>query len=878
MITITINGKDIQIDKPMTVLEAAKTAGIKIPTLCHHQVLKPYGGCRLCVVEVERIPKLQNSCTLMAADGMVIRTESDAISKARRGILELLLINHPLDCPYCDKAGECELQDLVDKYGPTVGRYNEEKRKVPESHTDQILTRNMERCVVCTRCVRMCEGIQGASAIAIIGRGNRSRMEPFSSTSFNCEYCGNCLSVCPVGAILSRLYIHSYRPWQIDKEVETICPYCGVGCTLGVQIRDNSIKRVIPKFGRGLNNGLLCSRGRFGYEFTGSSERLTKPLIRIAPKDSNKLKDKNSSLVTRHSSLFREASWDEALSIVANKLSEIKNKNGGKAIAGIASARCTNEDNYIFQKFMRLACRTNNIDSISRMGFASAQRYIEDLLGQGTTSNIIKGIENSDAIFVLGGDPTTINPILGLAIRAAARDGSKVAVLGDAKGLERFKILRIISPLFKEAALLEMLLTNTAKVKGIRGEKPAVDKKIKELIEKTINVDIDTVAANKLIEILTSSKSISIICGTEIVQRTDGHRALFAIAGLTYLLEARLYILSERPNEQGVIDMGCQPDMLPGGRPLGISDFRHKFESIWKAAIPEEEGKTLMEIIEGIKNREIKALYVMGENPAFNIPDSSSVKEALRSLDFLVVQDIFFSETAMLADVVLPASGWAEKNGTFTNLERRIQLLRKAIDSSAGMEDWRIISEIANKMGYKMDYSESEGIMTEIARVSPLYRDLTYKEIAEGNCLWPYNGEPLRGEIKEVPITEGRSIEYKADSYLAVEKPLFHSGTLSTRSPALRKIYPEPTLKIGSIHAGKLGLKEGDDIRVSTDRGSIDIKVSIDETIKDSKVLISNNFEGNGVFSFLSYTIDPVTKAPGLEGCEVIIKQISEKR
>jgi NADH dehydrogenase/NADH:ubiquinone oxidoreductase subunit G len=225
MITLTINEKEITLENPMTVLEAARQADIKIPTLCYHEALKPYGGCRLCVVEVERMPRLQTSCTLMAADGMVVTTESEEISKTRRGILEFLLINHPLDCPYCDKAGECELQDLVNKYGPTVGRYKEEKRKVPESHRDQILARNMERCIVCTRCVRMCGDVQGASAIAIIERGNRSRMEPFSSASFNCEYCGNCLTVCPVGAILSRLYIHSFRPWQIDREVETVCSY-----------------------------------------------------------------------------------------------------------------------------------------------------------------------------------------------------------------------------------------------------------------------------------------------------------------------------------------------------------------------------------------------------------------------------------------------------------------------------------------------------------------------------------------------------------------------------------------------------------------------------------------------------------------------------
>jgi NADH-quinone oxidoreductase chain G len=851
MITVTINGKDIQLDKQVTVLEATRGAGIKIPTLCNHELLKPHGGCRLCVVEIERMPKLQNSCTLLAADGMVIRTESEEISNVRRGILELLLINHPLDCPYCDKAGECELQDMVDKYGPTVGRYREEKRKVPESHKDHILARNMERCVVCTRCVRMCNSVQGASAIAVIGRGNRSRVEPFSPTSFNCEYCGNCLSVCPVGAILSRLYIHSYRPWQMDKEVSTICPYCGVGCSLVVQIRDNSIKRVIPKFGYGLNNGLLCSRGRFGYEFIESPERLKTPLIR-----------KNGKL--------QQSTWNEALHFVANKLREVRDTHGGNAIAGIASPRCTNEDNYIFQKFMRMACRTNNIDSISRIGYAAAQKYLEELLGQGVTSNLITGLKNSDTILVVGGDPTAINPVLGLAIRAAARNGAKVVVMGNAKGLERFKTLRIVPPMFKEADMLEELLVKISSTKGLRGEKKAVDDRINELLRKKRG-EVEHI--DELEKIFLEGKSVALVAGMELIQRIDGHRSLFAIAGLTYILEARLFLLSEKPNEQGLIDMGCVPDMLPGGRPLHIGDFKHTFERVWKRDIPKNEGLTFLEIIEGINNKNIKALYVIGENPVFNTPHGSSLKEILKSLEFLVVQDIFLTETADCADVVFPALGWAEKEGTYTNLERRIQRLKKALDSSLGLEDWKILAEVSNIMGYTMEYSKTENIWEEISKVSPLYRDLTYKEVSGGNCLWPYHGEPLRGEKKEIPVTDVTVRDYKADFYLVPEKLLFHSGTLSRRSKALRSICPEPTLKIGSRPSEKLGLKEGDIVTISTREGSLTVPVSIDDSIMDNKVLLSNNFETKGVFNLLSYGIDAITKAPGIEGCEVKIEK-----
>jgi NADH-quinone oxidoreductase chain G len=853
MITLTINDREISLERPMTVLDAARQSGIKIPTLCNHELLKPYGGCRLCVVEVERMPKLQNACTLIAAEGMVVKTESDVISHVRRGILEFLLINHPLDCPYCDKAGECELQDLVNKYGPTVGRYKEEKRKVPESRKDQILARNMERCVVCTRCVRMCRDVQGASAIDMVGRGGRTRMEPFSAASFNCEYCGNCLTVCPVGAILSRLYIHSFRPWQVDKEVETVCSYCGVGCSLVVQVRDDVIKRVIPRPGLGVNKGLLCARGRFGYEYIGSPERIAHPLIRI-----------NGEL--------KESTWSEALQYVAEKLTEVKKKKGGSAIAGIASPRCSNEDNYIFQKFMRMACGSNNIDSIARTGFAAAQKYFEDLLGQGITANLIEGINNSEAVFVLGGDPTAINPILGLSIREAARRGAKVVVLGNAQGLDRYHALQIVPPLFKEAEVLEKLLAGIFKKRGVRGEKLDVDKEIRELSETYAGGSLGD-ELEECRDILLESTSTSVVFGMDLVQRTDGHRSMFAVAGLTYLLEARLYLLSERPNDQGLIDAGCVPEMLPGGRPLGVSDFKRKYEQAWGGPIPDQDGLTLLDMINGISQGTVKALYVMGENPLFNLPGSAEIRDALMSLELLVVQDIFLTETAETADVVLPALGWTERTGSYTNLERRIQMQNKAVESKSGMEDWKIISEISTKMGFNMEYAVVEDIMREIAHISPLYRELSYREIREGSCVWPYHGEPLRGEIGEIATVRNGGGEYRADCYLVLERPLFHSGTLSRRSPALMKICPEPALKISPASAEKLGLADGDEVEFSTLFGRGRAPLSIDESLRDNRVLLSNHFAGKGVFRYIAYKLDPLTRAPGTEGWEVTIQK-----
>ncbi|HEX8948367.1 MAG TPA: 2Fe-2S iron-sulfur cluster-binding protein, partial [Dissulfurispiraceae bacterium] len=304
MITVTINGKQIKLEKPVTILEAARMTGIKIPTLCHHKALEPYGGCRLCLVEIEKMPRLQASCTQNVTDGMVVWTETERVVEARKAVLEFLLINHALDCPYCDKAGECDLQDLVMKYGPSAGRFAEGKRKHPESYDDPIIVRNMERCISCTRCVRMCSKVQGKSAIAMINRTSKTFVEPFSGGRYDCEYCGNCLSVCPVGAIMSRLHKHTYRPWFIEKNVDTVCSFCGVGCSVTAQVRGNSIIRIIPDAAKGVNKGLLCNRGRFGYDYVGNSRRLKSPMIR-----------KNGSL--------QEATWSEAFTYVAQKLNEV---------------------------------------------------------------------------------------------------------------------------------------------------------------------------------------------------------------------------------------------------------------------------------------------------------------------------------------------------------------------------------------------------------------------------------------------------------------------------------------------------------------------------------------------------------------------------
>ncbi len=861
MITVTINQKKVTLQKAVTILEAARSAGIHIPTLCHEDILKPYGGCRLCLVEVEKVPRLQTACTQYVADGMTVWTETDAVIKARKAVLEFLLINHPLDCPYCDKAGECRVQDLAEKYGPAAGRFAEGKRKNPENYDDPLIVRNTERCILCSKCVRMCDDVQGASALAITSRGSKSYLEPFSGGKFNCEYCGNCLTVCPTGALTSRLQRHGYRPWQVEKEAETICSYCGVGCTMVIQTC-NSMVRTVARIGLGLNNGLLCSRGRFGYHSMHTAHRLDNPLMR-----------RNGEL--------EPVTWAEAITHIAQRLKEIKKDNGSDAIAGILSGRCANEDAYVFQKFFRGAIGTNNIDSVASLAYGPAQRFFERIFGQGITANNIQGISNSDGVFVIGGDPTAINPVLGLQIRSASRKGAPVIVIGYAEGLKRFSKHTFIANSTTETVLLASLISEIKKKKPLSGERPAFEDIINRL-QAVMLKDVSEMSGanlNDLVDMadtLSNMSNPSIVIGRDIVQTSTGHTNLLFLAALAYLLNGRIYLLSELPNEQGLLDMGCQPDMLPSGRPLIIDTFRKRCEEALGIAIPSTPGLSYPEMIESAHAGRIKALYVIGEDLVRSLPDANYVRNALGNIEFLVVQDRFLSQTAQYADVVLPALSWVEKEGSYTNLERRIQLTRKTVDGK-GMEDWQIISEISRILGLDMGYRNSADIFSEIAGISHIYRGITYNDMAGGKCIWPYRGEPLRHDvhIEGLELPDVVSFIKKSDAgitYVRREAHLFHSVNTSRHSPALKSISPEPYVRMSEILAGRLSVQTGERVKVVTEAGSMTLSAHLDPCLPENVVLVSP-FEKGGIYEITKWKVNPVTKAPALDGCRVTIEK-----
>jgi NADH-quinone oxidoreductase chain G len=864
MITVTINGKKIALEKSTTILKAARSAGIEIPTLCNHPLLEPFGGCRLCVVEVDKMPKLQTSCTQYISDGMVVFTESDKVVEARKAMLEFLLINHPLDCPYCDKAGECDLQDVAMKYGPTTGRFAEGKRTHPEKYDDPLIVTNMDRCILCARCTRMCEDVQGASALTVTNRGAHSFVEPFSGGRFDCEYCGNCITVCPVGSLMSRLHKHEYRPWYIEENIETVCSYCGVGCSMMVQVRGGSIVRVEPRPRLGVNNGLLCVKGRFGYDYVASAQRLRSPMIR---KDGE----------------LRTVTWSEAFVYIAERLKAIKEKHGPDAIGAVASGRCTNEDNYLLQKFMRVVLGSNNIDSTAGLAYAPALKFFEEVFGQGVTANPMQGITRSDGVLVIGGDPASVNPVLGLKIRAASRKGVPVVTIGYVPGLKRFASHSLSPNPFTEPLVLNMLLSELMKKRPICGENTFFEEIIKRFMllpdeDAAQRCGITPEDLKAVVDDLLLMTNPAVIVGGDIVQRSGSDANLLLISVLVYMLNGRIYLLSGLPNEQGLVDMGCMPDMLPGARPLAVDTFRKRYGDFFSSEAPSAAGLGLMGMMDAARLGGLKALYVMGSNPLLSLPDVGRVGEALSKLEFLVVQDIFPTETTRFAHAVLPGLSWAEKEGSFTNLEGRLQRLRKAVHAE-GMDDWKIITEICRVLGSEMDYRDSQEVFSEIAEVSPLHKGLSYKDMASGKCMWPYKGEPLRqGGIEGFVLPDIKSLLKKRGGekiYLGIDAPLYVSGGMGRNSAALGTVSPSAGVKMGGGLAERLSVSGGSLVSVSTVAGAVQLPVVIDSDVPAGMVLLPAVYDGGSALGMMHWSFNKRTGCPALDDVEVEVKKVN---
>jgi NADH-quinone oxidoreductase chain G len=861
MISLTIDDRTVEVADGTTILEAAEAVGISIPTFCYHKRLMPFGACRMCVVEVEQMKgRLIPSCSTPAANGMVVNTNTPEVRKARKTLLELLLVHHPLDCPVCDKGGECKLQDLVYEYEVSSNRFIDRKFNQPVESASHLIERNVNRCVLCGMCARVCEETVGVSEISFVSRGFKTRIGTDFDRVLDCEFCGECVNICPVGALTDKLFKYKARSWELAR-TNTVCSYCSTGCTITLGVKHNRIYRVIGDDSIGVNRGSLCAKGRFGYGYVSSPERINSPLV----------KKGGDGLV--------RATWAEALGKVAEGLGAVKQKHGPGGIGGICSDRLTNEEAYLFQKFLRTAVGTNNIDHAGGYTYSGLMKGLRPVLGMTAGTATLNDIRNADTVFIVRSQLSETHPVVGYQVTMAVkRDERKLVVASDkATKHSRLASCALIHQPDTELVLLQGMINViiseglydkefvSSSTTGLENLKQSVTRYAPEYCEGVTGVHRDTL--REAARLIAGSKRLCILVSTGLGIPADDEKLGLAVANLALLTGmvkregCGVAFLGEKCNSQGMLDMGVLPGFLPGFSEVADENARGLFEKAWKVSLPAQPGKSALDMIQSAGEGKLKALYVAGENLLLNYPDSDHTRKALESLEFLVVQDMFLTPTARMADVVLPVASFAEKKGTYTSFERRVQALSPAVPVLEGVKtDLEIFCELSRRMGPAMQASGPEVVMKEIGSLVPLYADSCCEALeAEGRLLSSPPGG-TRTSYSFVPIEHAEPARGSDAAYpllLRTGSMLFHSGSLSTHAPALNEVGPGGLIEVSPADAKAFGFAEGQNVLVRSRTGSLEARVKISRKQVHGIVYIPGHFASHPVNRLTSKDLTP---------------------
>ena len=779
-ITLTVDGKKLTVPAGTLLIEVCKSTGIEVPSFCYYPGLSLQGACRMCLVEIEKMPKLQTACTTPVTEGMVVTTENDKIKQARKSMLELLLANHPLDCPVCDAGGECELQDMTFKYGAAESKFMDIKNHREEQQWSPVVYFDRPRCILCYRCIRVCGEGMDVWALGIQNRGSGSIIAPNKEDHLECEECGMCIDICPVGALTSGAYRYKTRPWEM-KHVGTVCTHCGDGCktTLGVRRADTGmdIVRGDNRDKSGINGDFLCIKGRYAFDFANNTDRLSRPLVKRDGK-------------------FVPATWDEAIQLIAAKF-----KEAGNSVGVIGSNRTSNEESYLLQKFARLALGTNNIDHHRTADFPA---FASALAGKANATASMRDVATAPAILLIGNDPTEQHPMLAWQIRSNVRlHRAKVYVVNSTPiKLKRQATTFVQVAPGSEASFVQFLGGNDAAADSV------------------VSPDLNRDALNGVRDKLKGEQGLVIIFGSELRGAPVKSLIDFGLAqGVKFLC------LGDYANSRGAADMGLYPDMLPGYAPVSGST---KFHENWVDQIPSSAGLNLLQMVDAAKAGNLKALYVVGSNPVsrYNIDPFALSKT------FVVVQDMFLTETAAIADAVLPVANAYEKAGTYTNTAGDLQVLKKAGDFAGTRSDFECIGRIAQAMGYdvhklvpftgagvRADMGQTRGVQSGESdqhavwlaahnlepKMSPLDPTAMLDEIQRlvpGYDVSRFNLLAGQDEHTQLEQITGATGTGRPELILPANDTLFTSGTLGRYSSTLNSVIERhPAIPAGEVAA-----------------------------------------------------------------------------
>ncbi|MBN2402964.1 MAG: formate dehydrogenase subunit alpha [Spirochaetes bacterium] len=892
--TFILNGKETVFTPGQMILDAAQKAGIKIPTLCFLKDTAPTGACRVCLVEVKGARSLMAACSTPVTPGMEVMTDTGLVHKARKMSIELLLASGEHNCLVCEANGDCRLQDLAYFYKISNLRFPKSEAKFHIEDDNPFIIRDASRCILCGRCVQACNELTVNRAISHGYRGANSRIVTGGDQPYNnseCVFCGQCVQVCPVGALSEKKSKGLGRSWEL-KTVRTTCPYCGVGCQLNLHMKGEQIVKITGAEDGAPNYGRLCVKGRFGYDFIYSRDRLTTPLIRQENGD------------------FRKASWDEAFDLVAEKFKEIIKESGPDAVAGISCARSINEDSYNMQKLFRAVFQTNNIDHCARVCHAPTVAGLAASFGSGAGTNSISEYKDARMFFCIGTNMTEAHPVASYYVKQAKLNGAKLIVADPryhelAKMSDIFAQIKVGSDVaFLNGIMNVLIKENLYNRKYIEENCTGFEDLKKAVInyppEKA--AEISGVSAETIIRIaheMAATRPSMLIYTLGITEHSCGTNNVMSCANLQMLLGnvgvefGGVNPLRGQNNVQGACDMGALPGVFPGYQSVTVPENREKFMKAWGVkSLPDKPGLMINAMMEGLLSKKVRALWVFGENLANAEPNIGHAEKCLSSAEFLVVQDIFPNETTKFAHVILPSASWCEDEGTFTSLERRVSMVR-SVKKAPGVAkpNWWIFKELARKMGH--DWASGSGreiCDNELAVLCPMFAGIKFSRIKKDGLQWPclseeHPGTPIvhkdgkfisgKGALKGIEWTPPEEIADKNYPFvLSTGRRLsqYHTRTQTGRS-GMDTIYSRETADISYADASEKGIKDGDMVIVESRRGKVTVPARITDTVPKGLIWMTFHYRDGNCNWLTNNAYDTVAQTPEYKACAVRIEK-----